>query len=102
MKGKIESKQSLVFLIGYTQLSSLMSFLQLIRMPIDWTFKMLVLKQYPFILWQKKLVQVIKLLLRVYGKNHAILGPDASVAKIRLNDHSIVIRQDEIVVIRVQ
>ncbi len=84
------------------QLGSLMSFLQLINMPIDWTFKMLLLKQYLFMLWQRKLVQVTKLRLRVYAKNHAILGPDATVAKIRLNVHSIVIRLDEIVVMRVQ
>ena len=50
----------------------------------------------------KKVGTSNKLLLRVYAKNHVILGPDASVAKIRLSVHSIVIRQDEIVVMRVQ
>lgn len=62
---------------------------------------MLLLRQYPFILWQKKLIQVTKLLLRIYAKNFVILGPDASVAKIRLSVHSIVIWQDKVVVMRV-
>ncbi len=102
MKSDIGSKQNLVFLIGYTQTMSLMSFFQLIRMHIDWTVKMLLLRQYLFMLWPKKLVQVTKLLLRVYAKSYVILGPNASVAKIRLNVHSIVIWQDEIVVMRVK
>lgn len=92
----MEFKQSLVILIGYTQLVSLMLFVQLIKMRIGWTFKMLLLKQYLFILWQKKLIQRTKLLLHVYAKNYA------SVAKITFNVYSIVIWQDKILVMQVK
>lgn len=84
-KGNIGSKKKSVSLIGYTQPVSSMLLLQMIRMPINRTLKMRILRKFRFKQLQKRLVHVIKLLLHVYVKinRNVILGLDATLIKKR-------------------